>query len=182
MPATTRLSPLLIPDVFFVPRTEFALVKSAFWTEPQDQSAWIYHRWLLRRVLATLPALPSLLIALGKDFQASGEADTESGDKKGGEGAPAALAVVERELEMCRELDAMEGNCKWILLTLALLLSVREGVRRVEEGKTAAEGGEYPREVVEEVAALFERLQTLDPMRTGYYRDVHRSLSTTPTQ
>lgn len=27
--------------------TEFELVTQALWTEPADQSGWLYHRWLV---------------------------------------------------------------------------------------------------------------------------------------
>ena len=30
---------------------EFAFVESALWTDPTDQSAWIYHRWLVSQEL-----------------------------------------------------------------------------------------------------------------------------------
>ena len=40
----------LPPDVL---RAEYELVQNAFFTEPEDQSGWMYHRWLLRNTMST---------------------------------------------------------------------------------------------------------------------------------
>ena len=79
---------------------------------------------------------------------------------------------------MCRELDALEPGCKWILLTMGLLIAGVEALKTEGEGRVEGEGGEGTEkaEVVEELRLLFERLVELDPLRTAYYRDVHHSL------
>src|ERR1700722_14586406 len=94
---------------------EFALVHQAFYTATYDQSAWLYHRWLLGRVLLIGRGhiLPSLLIALGQieeqtAFPTSPPAPSLSA-------YPA--TVFSSELSFCRNLDEVEPNCKWVLLT-----------------------------------------------------------------
>ena len=176
---------VLIPRMHPVPSREywrciddeFALVRAAFYTEPADQSAWLYHRWLLARVLASGPALPSLLIALGHPEQLRASKDTSEGGEETAamHGGPSAVDVFARELLMCRELNEMEADCKWTLLTMALLIAGQEAVRRQQVAVT--DSTPYPPDVVAEVAALFTRLVHLDPMRTQYYCDVQASVT-----
>jgi geranylgeranyl transferase type-2 subunit alpha len=74
---------------------EYELARQAFFTEPEDQSAWMYHRWLVART--------------ARDAAGAGD---------GGEAAREAFA---REISACRELAEMEPESKWPVATLARL-------------------------------------------------------------
>ena len=72
---------------------EYELVQQAFFTEPEDQSGWIYHRWLTAQTL------------MG--------ARDDRGDEAG------AMETLRREARLCRELSEMEPLSKWPVVTRA---------------------------------------------------------------
>ena len=162
-------------------------MRQAFYTEPADQSGWLYHRWLLARVTHSIPTLPALLISLGHNDLLDGGSSSSSSEDGGNESHQSTdgswpldpLAVFSRELDMCRELDALEPNCKWVLLTTALLLAGRDAIsRRRQQTEQSTETVDAMAEsVAADLGSLFDRLILLDPMRTNYYRDVHASFT-----
>lgn len=116
--------------------SEFNLVKGAFYTEPEDQSAWLYHRWLLGRVVAasTGHKLPVLGVSLGTHlFDEQQPSQPQQHDDATAVAAPAMpapsagaslarqLHVFCRELREVQELLTVEEKCKWALLTSAIL-------------------------------------------------------------
>jgi geranylgeranyl transferase type-2 subunit alpha len=102
---------------------EFELVTNALWTDPGDQSGWLYHRWLV----GTSEYM--------RHYQHLHPSDP-------------APAVLERELANITELNDAEPDSKWCMNSLAhyLLLSARlestapaEATKRREQAKTLLE-------------------------------------------
>ncbi|XP_055548467.1 geranylgeranyl transferase type-2 subunit alpha [Wyeomyia smithii] len=121
--------------------------------------------WILRNV-QTKPSdqsstLVSFLDENGKTFTLQAEKHSPCsfiGIKKpkfGFEFGTAVLDVLKNQLESCQQLLEYEPESKWTLLTAALLM------------KAIDRAGHHA-----EILACLEKLQSVDPMRKGYYRDL----------
>ena len=125
---------------------EFELVASAFYTEPEDTAAWVYHDWLL-----------------GMALQAAAAADTPQAWREAG-------ATLAAQVALMRELLALEPDARWPSLALARLLRDAAACARAA-GDAGGDAGWR-----EEAAALLQGLTRRDPMRRGYYRDCIKQL------
>lgn len=186
-----RLYPAEIPD--HILDEEFLLVKNAF-IDPYDQSGWLYHRWLLGRVIANGPSLPSVanLLVMGDENKLEAKQfEDETTRQKAREHQ---RAVFERELSLCRELEEIEAEstsnsmdlkpsqsrCKWIVLTTALLLSALLAIddenQSEKNTETILEQSNIQVSRRKEIEQLFAELQRIDPLRRKYYVDVQSTL------
>ena len=90
---------------------EYAFVRQAFFTEPEDQAGWMYHRWLTAQTQNA---------NANEAFAAPGEAAAAAAAA-----ADAKRAVFAGEADALRELCALEPDCKWPALTLARLCDLQ---------------------------------------------------------
>ena len=73
--------------------------------------------------------------------------------------------VFERELVTCRDLLELEPECKWVLLTIAVLLGGLTSLAKLKGDSIA-----IVQTHTNEVESTFNRLK--DPLRANYYKEI----------
>ncbi|GAB1298912.1 Geranylgeranyl transferase type-2 subunit alpha [Apodemus speciosus] len=165
---------------------ELELVQNAFFTDPNDQSAWFYHRWLLGREVGS--RMGTLLLTVD-EAPLSVEWRTPDGRNRpshvwGSDAQKECVllkglqecwcrdsatdeqlfrcelsveksTVLQSELESCKELQELEPENKWCLLTIILLMRALDPLL-------------YEKETLQ----YFSTLKTVDPMRAAYLDDL----------
>uniref|UniRef100_A0A9J7YLT9 Geranylgeranyl transferase type-2 subunit alpha n=1 Tax=Cyprinus carpio carpio TaxID=630221 RepID=A0A9J7YLT9_CYPCA len=164
---------------------EYELAHNAFFTDPNDQSAWFYYRWLLGRgvcvcifnCLCQLCDLPP-----GSVSDISNEHNltvhwTEkythrdcalyTGEHRERRSVACVCvcgrselsveksSVLQAELQSCNQLLELEPQNKWCLLTIILLMRALDPLGHEKE-----------------TLAHFQTLKEVDPMRSSYYSDL----------
>jgi geranylgeranyl transferase type-2 subunit alpha len=136
---------------------EYELVKQAFYTEPTDQSAWFYHRWLLAQSQARYTIAAAFVYS-------NKESEVREDDEK-----QHLIGVLGKEKEMCEQLLELEPDAKWPLLTLTRLQEMLDALLTVEERKDSVGKVDYK--------VQYGVLREIDPMRRGYYKDEEEGMA-----
>lgn len=178
-----RLHPLTSTTRWSVIQEEFSFARQAFYVEPADQSAWLYYRWLMAAVANEAAKTTKIKLPTGltynfnqKNSSSSSTTTTEHAESQSDSHSnippatsssplsPSPLEIFTRELDECRSLDSIEPDCKWVLLTIAILLACCDALRNNQESNS-------------EQAEIFDRLRSIDPMRSNYYSDMQKSIA-----
>lgn len=111
-------------------KQEFEFVRQAFYIDPIDQSGWFYHRWLVGCLAEHV---------------------------KHGKGDSFVRHMLEEEVTMCKDLQDLEPDAKWPILTMVQLQKLLTTVDRTGSIN-----------VHDDMMLLKE----MDPMRKNVYDDV----------
>lgn len=110
---------------------EFNLVENAIYTEPDDQSAWWYHQFLVTWSCQQC-----------KTVTAAGSSSSGTGSGSGSSGMWQWYGeLLQRQAAVMRELLAVEADSKWAMTSLVVLLTSLIQVRALsEEGGSGSAG------------------------------------------
>lgn len=182
-------------DVMGILTDELEKIREAIFTEPDDQSAWMYQRWVLAQIMSQVAGDsghetsgesskfygkfmqrlsnnwrstdgPSKVITGPPPSGSPGQ--TPSGTTKATDGQNL-KEIFDVEMRTCRELIDVEPSCRWPRLQLLYM------IRNLQQMSTNL----CDREAMNsERTHLLAELLELDPTHAGYYRDCLRKLST----
>lgn len=153
---------------------EFELVKQAFYTEPEDQSGWFYHRWLLGCALARYQKSSNTINSISRNEKII---EKEEDDIASFTAARDALIhTLTTQAAMCKELLEIEPDAKWPLLTYTRLCQLLTELDKHTTGNRGSSSKENTGADFDAVEA-YRKLEEMDPLRKGFYKDAAQGVA-----
>jgi len=132
-------------------QVEFAIIENATFTDPYDQSAWWYHRFILHWMKNQV------------DLNLKGD-DADAGiDLKNW-----CVEILQLQIDNITSLIEFEPTCKWPVDSLVYLLTLVQEVQ-----------GEKSAEHQQRIHELLGTLKRLDPIRSRRYEETQEMVKTT---
>lgn len=139
---------------------EFSMIENAIYTEPDDQSSWWYHQFLLT------------WMSEQKDHDSSAH---HGGNNKDG-GIKWYISVVEKQIEVMRNLLSVETSSKWAMSSLCLMLDILLKLSNKDPtGFNASSSHNFAvNDLMNERQALLSKLCLVDPYHVNRYNYMKR--------
>jgi geranylgeranyl transferase type-2 subunit alpha len=147
-----RKTGILATDIV---EAEFSMIENAIYTEPDDQSSWWYHQFLLTWM--------------------SEQKDNDRGVHHAGtnkdDGIKWYISIVEKQIEVMRGLLSVETSSKWAMSSLCLMLDILLKLSNVEpKGAIASSSHHFSvNDLINERQALLSKLCLVDPYHVNRY-------------
>ena len=136
-------------------QVEFAIVENATFTDPYDQSAWWYHRFVLHWMKKNI-------LEEQKHHQEQGDSDIDTTSSL----TQWCVGILEHQIENITSLVEFEPQCKWPVNALVYLLGLLQEI----QGKTNIENQT-------KIHELLETLKNLDPIRSRRYDEAQKQVA-----
>jgi geranylgeranyl transferase type-2 subunit alpha len=133
-------------------QVEFAIIENATFTDPYDQSAWWYHRFILNWMKTVLQGKDE---SKDKGSSKSIILDTDT------EFQQWCFDILDHQIENMNALMEEDPQCKWPIECLVALLRIKNELKLKENDANA--------DLVDDIRGLLVQLKCLDPQRSGRY-------------
>lgn len=139
---------------------EFSMIENAIYTEPDDQSSWWYHQFLLT------------WMSEQKDHDSSAHHGGNNKDN----GIKWYISVVEKQIEVMRNLLSVETSSKWAMSSLCLMLDILLKLSNKDPtGFNAGSSHNFAvNDLMNERQALLSKLCLVDPYHVNRYNYMKR--------
>lgn len=135
--------------------TEFDFVKQGIYTDPGDQSVWLYHRWLIGQ------SLPIFYVLHYQSFNVNNIGDNQ--------------AILAREIKVIEELRELEPESKCTSIFLFLMIFAHFYIGCLEtlvHYKALLFRHQPSAELTTECIGILLQLQQIDPFRKARYMEL----------